>query len=257
MATSRDYHRGIGRSLPRRGCRFALIRSGVSPSQERRQAQPVAHRLVHLPFRLANGRQARDHFGEPRLRDDHHAVLVGDDDVAARHRMAGDGDGKAHGAGTAARRRIGRDADAVARQADHPYAGQVAHAAIGDEARCAAVARHAEHEVAGHRAAGVIAGGGDDDVARLHPLERGHQRQIVRRTGIAGQRHAAEGGLLGDRRLDPVVERAAAAQRVDDEARGRSAQRVDERCRGPNELLVLNAWRFVEHCHILRQGKPW
>ena len=26
---------------------------------------------------------------------------------------------------------------------------------------------------------------------------------------------------------------------------------------GRTHVLVLNAWRFVDHCHILRQGKPW
>ena len=95
----------------------------------------------------------------------------------------------------------------------------VAHATVGHEGHRAAVARHSQQQVAGHRATGVPAGGRHDRIPRLQVLERGEHREVVRGTRVAGDRDSAESGRLGHHRLDAEIQPAAAAQRVDDEAR--------------------------------------
>ena len=171
--------------------------------------------------------------------------------------MPGNRDRKAHGSGAAARRRIGRDADAVAGQPDHAYARQVADTAIGDEAHGATVAGHTKNQIAGDCTTSEARGGRDQHIALLHRFECSHQRKVVRGAGVASQRHAAKGSLVGDRGLDSVIKGTAPTHRIDDETGRRAAQRVDQCPRGPNHAVALYAWRFVDHCHILQSGGTW
>jgi len=223
-----------------------------------RPAQAGAYGLVHFGFGLANRRQTRYHFVETCLRNDHHTILISYHDIAAGDRMATECDVKADRSWAASCRRIGGDAKAVARQSHRANARQIAHAAIGDKGHRAAVARHAEHQVAGDGATGVAARGADNHVPGLHRLESGQERQIVRWASIAGQRHAAEGGMFVDRGFDSVIECATATHRVHQKARGGTAKRIDNFFRRANHVLALNAWRFINHRPILqrRRNRP-
>ena len=78
---------------------------------------------------------------DARARNDDHAVAVADHHVARGDRHAAADDRQADRAGPAPLRRIRRDAHGEDRQADRFEVVEVAHQAVGDEARGAAIAR--------------------------------------------------------------------------------------------------------------------
>ena len=208
---------------------------------------------IEVGFGGANADQPLDARVDPLERHDDDAVLISGDDVAVRDRDTGDDDRKTDGAGALARRRVRRDAGSEARQADLADAGYVTDATIGDEADGAAVPRHAEQQIAGHRATEMAGAGGDDDVPGLQRIERRKDGEIVRRTGVAGDRGAAERRLFRHHRLDPVVERAGAAERVDQEA-GRHTGQCGNlfRTRPAQRLRNLDFRGIVDHCESPR-----
>ena len=123
---------------------------------------------------------------------------------------------------------------------------EVAHKAVGHEAGGAAVARDADQEVPRHGRPYIASGRDHEYVARPAFGERRHERQIVERATVAGERHADE--RAADEPLDPPVEGAGAVHGVDDEARGRASETLDELARWP--LLRCGEderGRFLDH----------
>ena len=164
-------------------------------------------------------------------RDDDHAVAIADHDIAGRDRHAAADDRQADGAGTAPLRRIRRDAHGEGRDANGFKVIEIAHEAIGDKARNAAIAGDIHQEISSDRRSDIASGRHDQHVAGPGFGERRHERQIVERAAVAGERHADE--WAADEPLDAPVESARSVHGVDDEAGRRPAETLDELAWGP------------------------
>jgi len=91
-------------------------------------------------------------------------------------------------------------------------------------------------------ATGMVRACGDDHVTGLQVLERPEHGEVVGRPGVAGDRRPAERRLLDRDRLDPVIQRAAAAEGVDHVAVGTPCKAAT--CRGWGRRMGVRVCNF-------------
>src|ERR1700691_2003084 len=187
--------------------------------------QSRAHTLQRRSLRGFDAVEILERLLDARMRDDDDAVAVADHDIARGDRHAPANDRKADRARSAPLRRIRRDPHGESWNADLFEVLEIAHQAVGNEARDAAVARDIHQEISGHGGSGIAIGCNHEHIARLAFSERRHEREIIERPAVAGERDADE--RLAHKPLDPPVERARAVHGVDDEG-GRRAEALDD-----------------------------
>ena len=216
---------------------------------DRQFFQSAAHALQRRRLHGFHALEVLEGFIDARARDDHDAVAVADHHIARSDRDAAADNRQADRAGSAPLRRIRRDAHGEGRQANGFEVVKVAHKAVGDEARGAAISRDIHQEISGHRCADIAIGRDHEHVARLGFGERRHEREIIERPAIAGERNADH--RAADEPLDPPVEGARAVHRVDDEAR-RRAEAFDEIGR-----WAVDGWGKNNRRRFLDHGRPY
>src|ERR1700733_1034857 len=165
----------MGKSItPNVSSRRTLSLRALSPAHplerghfDRQLFQSTAHALQRRRLRGFYALEILERFLDARAWDDDDAVAVADHDIARADRHAAADDRQADRAGSASLRRGRRDAHGEGWQANGFEIVKVAHKAVGDKARRAAVSGDVHKQISGHRGAHIAVGCNHEHVARL------------------------------------------------------------------------------------------